>query len=53
MKAREFESGDQPLSIHVRAKQIPPWKFTSAQNAVACFAGEDYASIKMDAGAWL
>jgi len=53
MKEREFEFGGRVRSIRAPARQIPHWKFTSAQHAVACFAGEDYASRKMDAGASL
>ena len=53
MKVGESEFGDRAPSIPARAKRIPRWKFTSVQHAVACFAGEAYASRKMDAGAWL
>ena len=51
MKAGEYEFAGRAPSIRARAKQILSWKFTSAQNVVACSAGEGCASRKMDSGA--
>ena len=53
MRVREFEFWGRARFIPVRVKQIPRWKFTSAQLAVVCFAGEDYTSRKTGVGAWL